>query len=251
MTARPSTWRISLTSSGRSSWRLATPIETNTRLIGARQLALPALRVARGPRQHVRPELGDEVGFLRHRHEVGGVEGAEPRMLPAQLGLEAGQRLGGEVEDRVIDDLELLLVERGAQLALQRHPPVGVGAHLGVVDLDAVGARALGAVHGDLGVLQEPGRVLVGAVVGGDADRGRQHDLPPGDRDRRPHRAAHLLGQHGELARVGLVEQEQRELIAPDARQRVLRPQVAGETAGDREQQAVGRRQIDRRRSPP
>ena len=140
---------------------------------------------------------------------------------------------------------------RGAQLALQRDAPVGVGAHLGVEDLDAVRAGALGAVHGDLGLVQQLGRVLVGAVVDGDADRGREHDLLAADGDRRPHRAAHLLGQHGELARVGLAEQEQRELVVADARQRILRAQVAGETAGDREQQAVGRQAGPARRSPP
>ena len=78
-------------------------------------------------------------------------------MLPADQSLEAGELFGRQVDDRLVEHLDLVLRERLAQIAFQRDAIVVVGAHLGAEDLDAVGAAALGAVHGDLGLLVEIG----------------------------------------------------------------------------------------------
>ena len=135
--------------------------------------------------------------------------------------------------------MQLPLLDGAAQIALELQAAVLLSAHADVEDLDLVGPCALGPVHGDLGLAQQLGGVLVGAVVESDADGGGENDLLAGDVDGGAQRAAHLLGQHGQLARVGLAEQEQRELVAADPAQRVLRAQVAPQAAGDGQEQAV------------
>ena len=97
--------------------------------------------------------MHDQVALLRHGDEVDGVDHAALGMLPAHQRLEARQLLGRQVDDRLIEDADLVLGERFAQIALERDAVVAVGAHLGAEDLDAVGAAALGAVHGDLGLV--------------------------------------------------------------------------------------------------
>ena len=136
---------------------------------------------------------------------------------------------------------------RLAQVALERHAAVLVGAHLGVEDLDAVGAARAwrGTWRSRPRAAARPG-----------PRRGRRRAAMPIEAvstiswpamlDRRAQRAAHLLGQHGQLARVGLAEQQQRELVAADARQRVLRAEVAAQPAGDGQQQAVADDQAER-----
>ena len=138
----------------------------------------------------------------------------------------------------------MLLLDGGSQLVFSA-ARVFVGAHLGMENLDAIGARTLGAIHGDLGFAQQFSRILVGAVINGDADGGRENDFLAGDGHGRAHRAANLFGQHGEFARVGLAEQQQRGLVRADAGQRILRPQVAAESARHREQETVADHQAE------
>ena len=161
----------------------------------ARQLTLPARCLVRGAQEDVRAEAHDEIRLLGDGDEVVRAHQAALGMLPAHQRLEAGQLLGRQVDDRLIEDLDLVLRQRLAQVALQRDAVVAVGAHLRTEDLDAVGAAALGAVHGDLGLFVEvevTGRL---AIVDGDADRSGQHDFLPGDLDRGAQRTPYALGE--------------------------------------------------------
>ena len=169
------------------------------RRIRPRQLPLPARHLAHGARQDVGPELDDEVRLRGHGDELGGIEGPKGGRLPTQQGLEASQRFRRQIVDRLVEESELLLLDGAPQVALERGAAVLLGAHRGVEYLDAIGPRTLGAIHGDLGLAQQLGGVFVGTVVEGDSDGGGEHDLLAGDVDGRPQRAAHLLGQHGEL----------------------------------------------------
>ena len=72
-----------------------------------------------------------------------------------RTGLKARELLGRQVDDRLVEDLELVLARAPAQIAFERDALVAVGAHLGREDLDAIGTAALGAAHGDLGLLEQ------------------------------------------------------------------------------------------------
>ena len=66
-----------------------------------------------------------------------------------------------------------------------------------------------------------------------------------GERSERRMRSASAASSCGRL----LGEQQDRELVAADARQRVLRPEMALQAARHREQQAVADDEAERRRS--
>ncbi len=216
------------------------------RILLTRQLALPARGLVRGTQEHVRAEPHDEVGLLGQRYEIVGAHEPELGMLPAHQRLESRQLLGGQVDDRLVEHADLVLGERLAQIALQRDAVVAVGAHIGPEDLDSVGAAALGAVHGNLGLLVEIEMTGLAPVVDGDAERARQHDLLAGDLDGRAQRSAHALCQGRKLLRAMVGGQQDCELIAADPPQRVLGAEMALQPASDRQQQAVADDQAER-----
>jgi hypothetical protein len=127
----------------------------------------------------------------------------------------------------LVEDLDLVLGQRLAQIALQRHAVVAVGAHFGAENLDAVGATTLSAVHGDLGFLVEVEMARRLPVEHGNADRAGEHDLLPGDLDRRAQRAAHTLGEAREILRALLGDEQNAELVAADPGEGVVLPEVA------------------------
>ena len=167
-------------------------------------------------------------------------------MLPAHERLEADEALVRERDDRLIEHREPALIDGAAQIALDGNALVLLAAHLRREDLDAIGAGALRPVHGRLGFAQKLAGVRLALVRGGNADRAGEDDLLARDLDRRAQRAAQALGQHGELARVVLGGNEDRELIAADARERVARIERALQATGDREQQAVADDEAER-----
>ena len=71
------------------------------------------------------------------------------------------------------------------------------------------------------------------------ADRGGEDDLLGADLHRRAERAPDPLGQRRHVMRVGLRNQQDGELVAAEARQRVLRIEVAAEPSAERQQHAV------------
>ena len=73
----------------------------------------------------------------------------------------------------------------------------------------------------------------------GDADRGGEEDLLLAERDRRAQRPADRFGEGGDPLRLVLRDEQEGELVAAEARQRVLRLEEPGEAAGDGEQDRV------------
>ena len=125
--------------------------------------------------------------------------------------------------------------------------PVGLArAHGRLEDFDAVAADALGVIHRQLGVFEH----LLGAVrlLLGErqADRGGEEDFAVVEGDRRAQRAPQRLGEGDDARRLLLRQQDQRELVAAEPRQRVLRLEQAGEPARDGEQHGIADRDADR-----
>ena len=111
--------------------------------------------------------------------------------------------------------------------------------------LDAVAAEALGVVHAHLGVLDHLLGLVLLAVVHGDADRGGEEDFLLAERDRRAQRAAHGFGEGGDPLRLAFGDQQEGELVAGEARQRVLRLEEARQAARDGEQDRVADRDAE------
>ena len=83
-------------------------------------------------------------------------------------------------------------------------------------------------------------------VEHGDADRAGEHDLLPGDLDRRAQRAAHALGEACEILRALLGDEQDGELVAADAGEGVVLPEVALQAARHGQQQAVADHEAER-----
>ena len=80
------------------------------------QRALPGAELARGALEHEQAELDDQAGFLGERDELVRRHAAQLRMIPAHQRLEAGDRAVLEPHDRLVEDRDLLALERAAQI---------------------------------------------------------------------------------------------------------------------------------------
>ena len=76
------------------------------------------------------------------------------RMVPARQRLEAGDGAVLEPDDRLIEDGDLLALERPPQIGLDRQAVGLARAHGGLEHLDAIAADALGVIHREFGVLE-------------------------------------------------------------------------------------------------
>ena len=115
-----------------------------------------------------------------------GGDHAPLRMVPAGERLHADDLVGRQVDDRLVVRLELASATAATEVRLQAHPLDDGGVHAGLVDLEAALALALGPVHGEVGVAEQAGRVLL-AVADDDADAGVDGDERAVDLDRGAH----------------------------------------------------------------
>ena len=119
--------------------------------------------LARGALQHEQAEIDDQPDLLGDADELRRRHPAHLRMIPARQRLEAGDRAILQAHDRLVEDGDLLALERAAQLGFQRQPVGLARPHRRLEQLDAVAADALGVIHRKLGVLEH----LFGAAAAG------------------------------------------------------------------------------------
>ena len=122
--------------------------------------ALPDAELARGALQHEHAEIDDQADLLGDGDEFGRRHAAHLGMIPARQRLEAGDRAVLQPHDRLIEDRDLVALERAAQFGFERQAVGLARAHRRLEHLDAVAADALGVIHRKLGVLEH----LLGAV---------------------------------------------------------------------------------------
>ena len=145
--------------------------------------------------------------------------------------LEARDRAVLEPDDRLVQDGDLLALDRAAQVGLERQAVGLARAHRRLEHLDAVAADALGVIHRELGVLEHLLVAVRLAVGQRDADRGGEEDLAIVERDRRAQRFAQGLGEGDDAGGLLLGHQDQAELIAGQTRERILRLEQPAEPA--------------------
>ena len=140
-------------------------------------------------------------------------------MLPAHERLDADHRAGRELDGRLVAEHELVLDARAAQVGDELEPPDDVLVHPRRVD-DVLGLAArLRAVHRDVRRAQQLGRVPRDR----DADACGDEDLAPLEIERRLEDGDHALGRVDRGGRPVLGLDEDRELVAAEPRDRVLR----------------------------
>ena len=175
--------------------------------------------------------LGQRDELVRRQPAVHGVR-------PAQQHLGARHRIGAQVDLGLVVQHELLALERRAQVAGQGQALHAVAVELGDVALDP-GAPLLGLVHGDVGALHEHVDVLAVLGEGRDADAGAELQAHAGDVEVLGDGAPDG-GRDGDAGGRRLDRaQEDRELVAAEARDGVVLAQQAREALADLAQHLV------------
>ena len=200
----------------------------------------PAARRPAGLAKGEQAHLADHAAFLGDRNDLAGMKLAERRMRPAHQPFEADHR-AARADHGLIMKLERRIgaAQLGAQVELDLVAALDVGVHRLGEDAEAIAARRLGAVHGDVGLAHQ---------LGGFGDfLGREHRA---DADADPRLA---VADHegladdaddplAEAAHVGLAfraDLDDREFVAADARDGVGLAHQAAQPIADLGDQPV------------
>ncbi len=189
--------------------------------------------------QRPHAEWHDEAGLLGERHELHRRYEAAFRMLPADQGLEPGQRAVVQIDHGLVVDAQLPALDGAVQCVSGAQVVDRAVVLARVVELGAVATELLGPVHRGVGVAQQ-GLGRVGRRTGErDAHAGGHEDLALHQRDRARDRLGQALGhQLGGLLAGDVVAQDH-ELVAAEPRDDVGRPHRGAQAVGDRDQQPV------------
>ncbi len=164
----------------------------------------------------------------------------KPRVvrLPAQQRLHADDLPAVDVDLGLVVELEVLVLERGAQLALERQQLAELERHVVLEDLVMAAAGVLGGVHRDVRVANEVVAVGRPARMHNDADARPDGQLASRDRHRLSQLLVQPVGHLDGLLLARGVEQHG-ELVAAEPRQRVAGAHGRGEALGHGPQQLV------------
>ena len=191
----------------------------------------PARELAAGLAQHPAPERDDQPALLGDGDERAGEHDALARVAPAHERLDPDDPALVEVDERLVVELELVALERVAEVVLELEALGHAPADGGVEELVARAAVVLGALHRGVGVAHERLGVVAAPVGDGDADAGADDDGSVAEHDRRGERVEQPLGDLDRAALAGQALAEDGELVAAEARERVAAARAAPRAA--------------------
>ncbi len=187
---------------------------------------MPGGRLAAGLVQYPLADARDLAAFLRHRDELGRAAGPELRACPAQQGLDRRRPGRVDIDQRLVDQLELLAFERAVQRVLDLQAPLDAGQHVLAVVLVRVAPGFLGRVHGSVGRAQKGVEIAMAVVGQRDADTRPHLQGGVAAVQRRGQRSDQLARDMAGIGRVGEVAQHHHELVAVEAAEQVGVAQV-------------------------
>ncbi len=212
--------------------------------VGKRSCQRQAWRQARSSTSQ--PSGDDQPGLLGEGDEVRRWNQAALGMLPAGERLEAGDAAAGERDDRLVVHDEVARRDASAELGFELEQLHRGAVQLEVEDLVAPRTRGLGAVHGEVGVAQEPVGAGARGLGEGDADRRRDVNLLPVDgRTARPGARSTRSAMWTRIGGLAHAEGEDGELVPAEPGDGVGRPHELLEPARDRHQQEVADRMAE------
>ena len=183
-----------------------------------------------GGAQHPQAERLDQAVLLGERHEVVGQDEAELGMAPADQRLEPHDLPAVERDLRLVDQLELVLLERAPQMLLAHHLLEHPHVQRRVVQLQAVAATLLGAVERHVGALQQLIRAHAVAGIEADADARGDVQLVAVDVEGRADRLEDLLRRLDRVLGASQAAQDEDELVAAHAGDGVLVAHAGAQT---------------------
>ncbi len=150
-------------------------------------------------------------------------------MIPAHQRFKAGDATARQIDLRLIGEKQLAFGERDAQLLLPLHQMVRAVRQLRRIELVAVLARVLRAVHGEVGFFQQVDLALVGDRVERDADARMQHERTTAHLERLGERVGRRFGERDSALLDVVALNNHDELVAADAAQRAAVANRGGE----------------------
>ena len=174
-----------------------------------REIGLPALEFGGGRFDGVAAERRDQAGLFGEGDELARRKQAALGMAPAHQGFETRDRAVFEAHDGLIVHLDLVAIERGAQIGVHEQTVGRTRLHLRLIDFEAAAPCPLGVIHRDFRLAQH-----VAAIAMAGFDRVRA-------RSRRPDRFRGRRSRRVGSARRGCVGRPGRRLrrrASPSAR---------------------------------
>ena len=180
-----------------------------------------------------------EAGPFGDGDEGGRGEQAARRVVPPDQRLEPDNAPGGELDLRLVVELELAAVQRHPQLLGDPHALMNFTVEVVAVEAEAVAALVLGAVKRQIGLHHH--RLGTGGFgrEQGDADARGDADLVALDAERHGQKLADPGGKFPGGLRIGDCRQQNGELVAAEPRHQVLGPDRGLQPANDLLQQQV------------
>ena len=124
------------------------------REMGGAALPGPDHQLPAGGFQHPVAQRHDQPGGLGLLDELGRIDQAAPRMLPAHQRFRAGHA-PRRIDLRLVVQHELAFIERPAQVRIEQGTGGNRRLHFRVEEAQRVAARLLGLVHGRIGTLHQ------------------------------------------------------------------------------------------------
>ena len=164
------------------------------------------------------------------------------RVLPADERLEADDRVGRQLDDRLVVKPQLVALDGPAQVVLEVEPFGRCRRHARLEDVVAGRGVGLRPVEGDLGVAEQLARVGLADHADGDADAGADEALPAVEVERLAQGRLDPVGDPTGLGDVLDPVEQDGELVAGEPGHGVARPQAGLQPAGDRLEETVAGR---------
>src|SRR5437588_4650815 len=147
-----------------------------------------------------------------------------------------------ELHDRMEDQAEFLALESVPQVRLHTGAGLRRLAHDDVEHSEARTPLLLGVIHGKVRVVQQVLGLRVAGPAQRHADAGRRDDLPAFERHRRGERVLDAARRVLRVGRTDDVLEQYGELVAPEPRHDVARPNARSQASRELRQQAVAGR---------
>src|SRR5712691_1856305 len=177
-----------------------------------------------------------------HRNELIRRDQATFRMIPAQERLEAGHLVRPEIDDGLVDDLEFLPQQRGAQINLKSSTKLQARFHLRFEKAVAMAPVGLGTMQRNIRILEKTVGALVAAQSDGYPDAGAYYEVVSLDPVWLVDGFDQALCERPSLRRVFAQDLNDPEFVTPNTSHDIAMSDTAAQTAGDDAQQLIADR---------
>ncbi len=162
-------------------------------------------------------------------------------MVPAHQRLYARDLVAFQADDGLVEHHEFVAFDGEAEVAFQFQPFDDARVHLGFEDFVTAPSVLLPEIHRHVGVPQQLVRRLDAGLADGDADATADHRLAPLEHERLATGGQEPFRDPNRLLDGGHVLDQHRELVAAEARRRILVADDPADALGDAHQQLVAR----------